>query len=282
MYDFLIGVLLDSFRMEAPAAMKKAAGLGLKGIQVYATEGEMAPENMTPAKRREFRAMADSYGLTISALCGDLGYGFHDPARNGQAIEASKRILELARDLGTTVVTTHIGVVPEDPAHPRYGVLQDACGRLAEFADSLGAHFAIETGPERPETLRKFLDGLHSTGVAVNLDPANLFMTFGTNAAEAVYTLKDYIVHTHAKDGLLFKKCDAEILYGLKEPDGPFDEGDYCAEVPLGQGGVCWPEYLKALDEIGYRGFLTIEREVGDDPAADIQLAADFLRQYVK
>lgn len=282
MYNFSIGVLLDSFRTDTPSAMKKAADLGISGIQVYATGGEMAPENMSAARRREFRSMADSYGLTISALCGDLGYGFHDPSRNDAAIESSKRILELARDLGTKVVTTHISVVPEDPTHPRYAVLQDACGKLAEFADSLDAHFAIETGPERPEILKKFLDGLHSTGVAVNLDPANLFMTFETNAAEAVYTLKDYIVHTHAKDGLRFRECESEILYGLKAPNGPFNEEDYCAEVPLGQGGICWPEYLKALDEIGYRGFLTIEREVGDNPTEDIRMAVDFLHRFVQ
>jgi len=51
--------------------------------------------------------------------------------------------------------------------------------------------------------------------------------------------------------------------------------------VPLGQGSVDFPAYLKALDEIGYKGFLTIEREVGDNPAADIQLAAEFLRQVM-
>ena len=34
---------------------------------------------------------------------------------------------------------------------------------------------------------------------------------------------------------------------------------------------------LKALEDIGYKGFLTIEREVGDDPARDIRKAVDFL-----
>ena len=38
----------------------------------------------------------------------------------------------------------------------------------------------------------------------------------------------------------------------------------------------------KALDEIGYKGFLTIEREVGGNPAADIRMAADFLRGLIK
>ena len=193
MYDFSIGVLLDSFRTDTETAMKQAAALGLDGIQVYSTEGDMAPENMDAARRREFRAMADAYGLKISALCGDLGYGFFDPKQNIYGIERSKRILELAKDLGTDIVTTHIGVVPADPAHPRYAIMQDACGRLAEYADSLNAHFAVETGPEPAAVLRSFLDSLHSTGVGVNLDPANLIMVVGENSADAVYTLRDYI-----------------------------------------------------------------------------------------
>ena len=52
-------------------------------------------------------------------------------------------------------------------------------------------------------------------------------------------------------------------------------------EVPLGEGSVDFPAYLKALEDIGYKGFLTIERECGPDPAADIKLAADFLRDIM-
>ena len=47
-------------------------------------------------------------------------------------------------------------------------------------------------------------------------------------------------------------------------------------------GGVDWPRYLKALDDIGYKGFLTIERECGENPEADIRMAADFLRGLIK
>ena len=49
MYPFQIGVLLDSFRLETAAALDKAAELGVKGIQIYATKGEMFPESLTPA-----------------------------------------------------------------------------------------------------------------------------------------------------------------------------------------------------------------------------------------
>ena len=149
-------------------------------------------------------------------------------------------------------------------------------------ADSLGAHFAIETGPECAATLRSFLDSLHSTGVAVNLDPANFVMVTGDDPAAAVHTLKDYIVHTHAKDGIKLLERDPEIIYGLRPIEEVIEAGEAFREVPLDEGSVNWPEYLAALDAVGYRGFLTIEREVGENPAADIGKAVQFLRQYVK
>ena len=176
---FPIGVIIDSFRTDIPNAVKKAAAVGAQGIQVYATRGERAPENMTAEKRREFLKKVKDRGLVISALCGDLGHGFGKAELNPELVEKSKRILDLAKDLETDVVTTHIGVVPTNPAHPRFAVMQDACGQLAQYADSLKAHFAIETGPETSAVLKGFLDGLHSTGVGVNLDPANLVMVTG-------------------------------------------------------------------------------------------------------
>ena len=44
-------------------------------------------------------------------------------------------------------------------------------------------------------------------------------------------------------------------------------------------GGVDWDKYIAALNDIGYTGYLTVEREVGADPAADIVMAVDFLRE---
>lgn len=274
---FPIGVIIDSFRTSTAEAVKKAAAVGADGIQVYATSGEMAPENLTAAARADFRSLVKDNGLVISALCGDLGGGFGNPENNPAKIEKSKRILDLAKELGTDVVTTHIGVVPTDSSVDRYKIMQEACGELAKYADEIGAHFAIETGPETSAVLKEFLDTLHSTGVGVNLDPANLVMVTGDNPAKAVYNLRDYIVHTHAKDGRQLFYKDPEIVYGLVKDalvTGPSFE-----EVPLGEGQVPWVDYLNALEDIGFRGFLTIEREVGDNPEKDIANAVEFLKK---
>ena len=280
MYNFSIGVMLESFRTDTETALKKAAAMGAKGVQVYATHGDMAPENLVGQKRKDFLKMVKDTRLVISALCGDLGHGFGNAELNPGLIEQSKRILDMAKELETDIVTTHIGVVPGDPAHERYQIMQDACGQLARYADSLDAHFAIETGPETAVTLKSFLDSLHSTGVAVNLDPANFVMVTGDDPVQAVYTLKDYIVHTHAKDGRRNYYRDPEAVYGLAEDE--MLASPSFIELPLGDGDVPFPAYLKALDEIGYHGFLTIEREVGDNPEGDIRKAVDFLNAHIR
>ncbi len=282
---FPIGVMVESFRTDFGTALKLARQVGAQGIQMYASRGERTPDTLNDSARRELLDRVKSEGLVFSALCGDFGKGFGVREQNAELIEKSKRVMDMAKELETDVVTTHIGVVPTDPNHDRYKIMQEACRELAEYADSLGGHFAIETGPETASTLKGFLDGLGSRGVAVNFDPANFVMVTGDDPVRGVRTLADYIVHTHAKDGRKLLDLPPEVIYGVVEPvdiEDVIAEGAAFEELPLGKGSVDFPGWLKALEEIGYKGFLTIEREVGADPTADITLAADTLRALMK
>jgi len=47
-----IGVMVESFRLGFRAGVEKAASLGAAGIQAYATGGELAAHEMTPAKAK--------------------------------------------------------------------------------------------------------------------------------------------------------------------------------------------------------------------------------------
>ena len=283
MYQFPIGVMLESFRLPTPEAVAKAAEVGAQGIQMYCTGGEHAPENMTPAKCAELLDLLKSHGLRFSALCGDLGHGFGNAELNPSLIEKSKRIVDLSLTLECGIVTTHIGVVPTDKNHDRYKIMQEACYTLAEYADSVGARFAVETGPETSADLKAFLDSLGGTkGVGVNLDPANLVMVTGDDPVQAVHNLKKYIVHTHAKDGNMLHRGNPEWIYGVIKAPEDVAGIEFFKEVPLGEGSVDYPAYLKALEAIGYTGYLTIERECGDNPAADIGTAAKFLNKIME
>ncbi len=271
-----IGVIAESFRKPFEESVKRAASLGIQGLQMYANTQTVFAE-MTDAQIREVKKIIDGEGMAVSALCGDFGcdmYYTHDR----KLIDREKRIMEIAKEFGTDVVTTHIGVVSEDDCR-QYESMLEICRELAEFADSLKGHFAVETGPEKAITLKKFLDKLNSRGVAVNLDPANLVMCAGDDPVQAVFTLKDYIVHTHAKDGIQLAPFDTRRLYCPQHYGLEPESWDKIKETPLGEGNVPWDEYLAALKEIGYNGYLTIERECGETPADDIALAVNFLKE---
>jgi len=284
-----IGVIVDSFRVGVKEGLIKAKQVGADGVQIYAVSGEMDPANLSAAARKEWKSYIESLGLQISALVGDLGgHGFQDKTANPLKIEKSKRILDLAVELGTNIVTTHIGIVPDDKNSEIYDSMHRACEELSNYATSMNAFFAIETGPETSAHLKSFLDGLGSRGVSVNFDPANMVMVTGDDPVQGVHNLKDYIVHTHAKDGVRLRVVDPRTIYGSLGFD-PLDHdkiaeqaesGEAFREVPLGEGGVKWDAYIQALRDIGYNGYLTIEREVGANPEADISAAVQFLRKY--
>lgn len=284
MSAFKIGAITDSFQKGPREGARAAKAAGADGVQIYAVSGDFCAEMLDAAARREFRAFCEALELEIAALCGDLGgHGFMNAAENPERIARSKRIVDLAVDLGTRIVTTHIGVVPDDATTPVYAAMRNACRELGAYAAARGATFAVETGPESGAVLRAFLDDVGVEGIGANLDPANLAMVGGHDPVEAVRRLAPYIVHTHAKDGRRLKPGSAAEVYGA------FADGTYGAlverlggapfvEVPLGEGEVDWDAYLATLEAVGFRGYLTIEREVGEDPAADIANAVRFLR----
>lgn len=275
-----IGVIGDCFKLPLADSIRLAGEMGFDGIQIYATTGEFSPAVLTSARKAEIRALLQENRLTISALCGDMGgYGFQIAGDNPERIEKTERIIDLAAEFGVPVVTTHIGVIPADKAHPRYAVMLDAMRRCGAYAAARGVTLAIETGPEKASVLRAFIEDTDG-GVGVNLDPANFVMVTGQDPVEAVELLGGYIVHTHAKDGVMLRQTDPQIIYDCFARGGieALNVADYFLETPLGEGHVDFPRYIEAMRRVGYDGYLTIERETGDRPAEDIRKALDVLK----
>lgn len=275
-----IGVISDCFKLPLADSIQLAGEMGFDGIQIYATTGEFSPAVLTSARKAEIRTLLQENRLTISALCGDMGgYGFQIAGDNPERIEKTERIIDLAAEFGVPVVTTHIGVIPADKAHPRYAVMLDAMRRCGAYAAARGVTLAIETGPEKASVLRAFIEDTDG-GVGVNLDPANFVMVTGQDPVEAVELLGGYIVHTHAKDGVMLRQTDPEIIYDCFARGGieALNVADYFLETPLGEGHVDFSRYIEALRRVGYDGYLTIERETGDRPAEDIRKALDVLK----
>lgn len=254
----LIGLFADNLRLPVRDGLRKTAELGVPSFQIGTTGGEMLPENMSKAQRAEFKKFYEDLGLKLSATCADFGLGFLNAEKNKELVPKTIQQVDMAVDLGTKIITTHVGTIPETPDES-WDIARTALNEIGKYAEDKGINFATETGPESGPVLKSFLDSLDTKAVRVNLDPANLTMA-GFDLYEALDALRPYIVHTHAKDGFV-------------------DPGKW-REAPLGKGDIDWPKYIAKLRSFGYKGAFTIERELGEDPIADIKMAIEFLRQF--
>lgn len=279
-----IGIIADLLGKPLFESLALAKQLGADGVQLYAVGARW---NLMEYSANELAAVAQeckNLGLAVTAVCGDLGgHAFQFRHENPERIRKTKQIFDIAEALGAKVVTGHIGVIPEDASCERFAILCEALKEVAAYASSKGMAFAIETGPEHATTLKQFLTAVNDPGLGINYDPANLKMVLDEDVVKGVEILEGHIVHTHAKDGIHYKKCDPVIVYNAFA-EGGFEKllestGQLFAEMPLGKGQVPWNEYIAALKKIGYDSWLTIEREVGADPVKDISDAVNFLKE---
>ena len=277
-----IATLADWFGVGLIEGIRESRRCGAEGVQIYAAQ-EFDPRTVTQDTVTRVIRTAKDESQVVTALCGELGgFGFEIAEDNPEKIDYIKKALDLADRLDCRVVTTHIGVVPADRSVPRYQVMLDAVGECAEYAKKMGSYLAVETGPEAIGTLRGLLEQCGG-GAGINYDPANLVMVGADDEVEGVRTGGSYIVHTHAKDGKSLQKIVPEDFYHSFAKGGLewSRTCQCCVETPLGEGNVRWIPYLHALQEIGYDGYLTIEREVTNG-AEDIRKAVVFLQETLK
>jgi len=191
--------------------------------------------------------------------------GFSDPALRDERLDLVTWGAAKAKALGLTIMSVHAGFLP-DIGSPDRTAFIDCLRRALDIAAAQDVTLAFETGQETATLLRATLDELDHPHAKVNFDPANMLLYNKGNPIEAVQILGPDIVHVHVKDAKV-----------------PLEEGQWGAEVPLGEGQVSMADYLDALAEVGYTGSLAIEREVGDQAARirDVQAGAELLKQLI-
>jgi sugar phosphate isomerase/epimerase len=256
-----IGVRLESLNLPLRRALQEAERMGVAGVQVDAA-GDLAPDRLSQTGRREFRHLLRAHNLDLTAVGCPLRRGL-DVAENQEArIDHVKKVLALSYDLGPRVVIVQAGHVPEKADDPRAGLLSEALRALAAHGDRTGATLALETGLESGQALAAFLDRFDTGSLRVNLDPANLLMN-GFDPYESARALHGKVAHAHAKDA---RQATANRT---------------AQEVPLGHGDIDWLLFAGVLEEIGYSGWLVVEREGGDQRVADVEAGVKFLRRFV-
>lgn len=169
---------------------------------------------------------------------------------------------EFALKIGVKNIATHAGFIPENMTDRDYNGVLKTLTRLCKLYKSRGQNFLFETGQETPVTLLRTIERIGTGNAFINFDTANLMAYGKGNSVDAMRVFGKYVRDTHMKDGF-YPTC-----------------GDKCGKLcQIGKGLVDFPTVLQMLDDVGYEGPLTIEREIkGEEQIKDIKEAIAYFR----
>jgi L-ribulose-5-phosphate 3-epimerase len=254
------GVVLESLRLRIKDGIKAASTLGFKGVQIDATQREIAPENISLTGRRELKRIIDLNRLYLCALGGELGVGFTNANEFDFIIKRTKEIINLALDLQTNIVTMQIGSIPTDHDSTHWHAVNAALSEIGQHAENYGCRLAVKALYDDYSTLKDFLKSLHTEGVKLIYDPASL-MTINLDPIKGIYELHEYIIHTN--------------LWDTRQTE----EGRQI-EVPIGDGIIPVEEFVSTLESTGYHGFYIVNSKTMQHPVENIKKGKEFLDRF--
>lgn len=287
--------------------VKYLSGLGVEALEI-GTGGSpgkkhLNPDDMTPARVSEIKALVKEHGMEIAAF-----------SCHGNAVHPNPEIANLAQsDFEKTVLTAEkfgidtIVTFGGCPGDGKGSMVSNwvTCTWPTEFSELLkyqweevlipywkkacafaSAHgvkkIALEMHPGfavyNPTTLLRLREAVGNT-IGANFDPSHLFWQ-GVNVVDAIQALKGAIYHFHAKDTQIFQR--AADINGMLETRSYKDAGERAwlfRTVGYGHDTLTWKQIMSALVIAGYDGAVSIEHEdMMMTPTEGLEKAIEFLK----
>lgn len=255
-----VGIHLGSLNLPFKDALRQAAEWKAEAVEIDAL-GDLNPRDMSDSAYRHVRKMLADYNLQVSAVGFRTRRGYNVPDGLDARVEATKQAMDFAYRLGARAVVNYVGRIPHKPEGRDWELLVETLADIGRISQRTGAMLAARTGAESGEDLQRLLKSLPAGSLAVDFDPGGLVVN-GFSAGDAVDRLAEHVIHVHARDA----------VRDLAQGRG--------VETSLGQGAVDFPQILGKLEEHGYRGFFTVEREPGRESLYELSEAVKYLRRF--
>ncbi|MCU0915756.1 MAG: sugar phosphate isomerase/epimerase [Planctomycetes bacterium] len=255
-----------------PSARRKLRAAGGAGL-LKACQYRMLPRELTDAEKfalarkcgfegielnrpiedlvaaKETGALARQAGVPIHGIVNGWGGPLSDPKPENVAkgIASMESSLRCARAVGADAVLLVPAVVNEEVGYAEaWERSQKNVRTLVPLAKEMRVVIAVENVWNKfllsPLEFARYVDEFNSRWVRAYIDVGNMIQ-FGF-AQDWLRTVGKRIVRIHLKD---FQRKENQFTKTLLE------------------GDVNWPQVRRALDEIGYRGYLTPELGSGDE-----------------
>jgi sugar phosphate isomerase/epimerase len=211
---------------------------------------------------------------------------------NARAAEELKNTARAAQKLGVEVVNGFTGSsiwpllysfppVPPEMIDAGYALFAERFNPILDVFGDCGVRFALEVHPTEiafdlysAERALAAIDRREEFGF--NFDPSHLLWQ-GVDPVEFLRAFPDRIYHMHVKDAIVTLNGRSGILSSHLNFGDPRRGWDFRSP---GRGGVNFEEIIRALNQIGYVGPLSVEWEdVGMDREAGAREAAEFVKR---
>lgn len=266
-------------RLQKALILNKPTEAGLKQLKEAGFDGVEAGV-LPVAEARECAKVAERLGLRIhSVLRGWAEFNSPDPARVEASLKVTEDALRAAEAFGADavlLVPCRIGGMPMPKPRefdiefdPETGHLRRVvAGDNAPYADYIQAHNrAIDTSRQ---AVRRLIPLAEQTGVVLALENvwnnlwvqpavfAQFVASFKSRWVKAYFDIGNHVQYAPPQDwirtlGSLIAKVHVKDF--KLSPTDP-NTGSF---VDIREGSVNWPVVRRALDEVGYSGWLTIE-----------------------
>ncbi|MFQ6078866.1 MAG: sugar phosphate isomerase/epimerase family protein [Thermodesulfobacteriota bacterium] len=253
------------FCLNLEDAIKMTAEGGFDAIEIACAKPHLALEDV-PNKGAVLKKLLKNVGLKVSALSTYTNLTSTETLNSN--IKMLINFIELASEFETNIVKITPGPPSSKAAKEVHWLnIRKALEQCLPDAEKEGIKLAVETHlnmlTDTTGSTMKLLSLFDSPALGVNLDFCNLYLG-GDDPADSIKKLRDKLYFTHVKD----VRC------------GP----DRCW-VPLGQGELNYRSIIKALSEVGYSGYLSIEclyDEVKQQPRKFVSADLLYLRELLE
>jgi hexulose-6-phosphate isomerase len=216
-------------------------------------------EPMSHLDRNEVLKAKSATGLPVPSVCGAMHWKYllsdPDPAVRESGVEALKLSLEDAKAYGADTVLLVPGRVTDTVGYDEcWKRSTEEIRKAIPLAEKLNVKIAIENVWNNfllsPMEAANYVDQFNTPIVGFYFDCGNI-LAYGW-PEQWIKILGKRIAKVHIKE------------YSRKIADTQGKGAGF--KVKLREGDVNWHEVMKALDEIGYTGWTTIEQPGGDTP----------------
>jgi len=260
----------------SPERAEFAGKAGFDGLEI--TVGGNLPSK--PDVRQIKDTMAANGLATLTVFHGE-NYAAPDPAAARKARSNFGKVCDIARVLGTNVITLNASVPREVSLEDKFAHYKRTFGDLAKVARDKGCLIAIENYPAgfgniawSPANWERMFNDLPTETIGLEFDPSHLVWQ-GIDYIAALRRFGTRVYAFHAKD--------TEIMAETLGYAGIYGSGWWRFRIP-GHGDINWKRVFTALDDLGYKGDIIIEHEdpifSGERRDEGLRKGLKFLRQF--